>query len=262
MTDAYGDSAVSLGSGARMPLVGFGTWQAEGKACYDAVRCALAEGYRHLDTATFYRNEDQVGRALRDSGVPREEVFLTTKLPPSKAGEERATIASSLRALGVDYVDLWLIHWPPAGQAAPEVWQELLKIRDDGLAAAVGVSNYHPAQLDELIKTTGEAPAVNQIPWGPTLYDAHLAEETQRRGVVLEGYSPLRNTNLYEPVLVEIANAHGVTAAQVVMRWHVEHGVVVIPKSVTPARIRENIDVFGFRLTTAEIARIDMLAAS
>jgi diketogulonate reductase-like aldo/keto reductase len=243
-----------------MPLLGFGTWQARGREGYDAVRCALDTGYRHLDTATFYRNEDEVGRAVRDSGVPRSEIFITTKLPPGNAGRERATIAASLRDLGTDYVDLWLIHWPSGGRAMPETWRQLLAIREDGMARAVGVSNYGIGQLDELIAATGEAPAVNQIPWSPSQHDAKLLAASRERGVVVEGYSPFKNTNLRHPVLLEVAAAHEATAAQVVLRWHVQHGVVVIPKSVTPTRIAENFDILGFSLTDEEMARIDGLS--
>jgi diketogulonate reductase-like aldo/keto reductase len=160
----------------------------------------------------------------------------------------------------MDYVDLWLIHWPPGGRARPEAWKQLLGISAEGLARAVGVSNYSTAQLDELIDATGRAPAVNQIKWGPSLYDASLIEEHRRRGVVVEGWSPFKSTNLDNPLLVKIAAKHGVTPAQVVLRWHIEHGVVAIPKSQTPERIKENIDVFGFTLTAEEVERIDGLS--
>jgi 2,5-diketo-D-gluconate reductase A len=253
---------VKLPGGGSMPLLGFGTWQISGRRAYDAVKHALSVGYRHVDTATMYGNEEQVGRALRDSGVPREEVFVTTKLPPSEVSRARRTIEESLRALGTDHVDLWLIHWPPNGRARPETWRELLAARDEGLARAVGVSNYSTAQLDELIEATGEAPAVNQIRWSPPLYDAATVREHRERGVVLEGYSPFRAGNLRDPVLAEIASAHGVTPAQVVLRWHLEHGIVVIPKSATPERIESNFDVFGFALSGDEVARIDALGSA
>jgi 2,5-diketo-D-gluconate reductase A len=260
MTQPSDDRTVDLAAGVQMPLVGFGTWQASGRRGYDAMRYALEVGYRHLDTATFYRNETEVGRAVRDSGLPREEVFVTTKLPPSHAGRERQTLAESLVALGMDYVDLWLIHWPPSGRAAAETWKQFLSLREEGLARAVGVSNYSTAQIDELIRSTGEAPAVNQIPWSPWQYDARQLAESREHGVVVEGYSPFKNSNLRDSVLREIAASHGVTPAQVVLRWHIEHGIVVIPKSVTPERIRTNFDVFGFSLNAEQAARIDALA--
>jgi 2,5-diketo-D-gluconate reductase A len=261
MTAGRGQPTVALDHAGAMPLVGLGTWQMTGARCQAAVRTALEAGYRHVDTAAIYRNEPEVGRAVRDSGVPREQVFVTTKLPPGNAGRERRTLAESLRALGMEYVDLWLVHWPPRGRALVSTWTELLAARDQGLARAVGVSNYSPAQLDELIATTGQAPQVNQIPWAPALYDAALLEAHRRRGVVLEGYSPFKNTDLRHPVLAEIAARHGVTPAQVVVRWHVDHEVVVIPKSATPGRIAANFDVFGFSLTDEELGRIDGLSS-
>jgi diketogulonate reductase-like aldo/keto reductase len=252
---------VSLGAAGTMPMVGFGTWQLTGPRCYDAVRHALEVGYRHLDTATVYSNEHEVGRAVRDSGVPREEIFITTKLPPGAAGRARQTLEASLRALGTDYVDLWLIHWPPNGRAHPQTWKELLAARDDGLTRAAGVSNYSLSQLDELTAATGEPPQVNQIPWAPALHDETVLAGHRQRGIVLEGYSPLRRTNLRDPVLTEIASRHGVTPAQVVLRWHLEHEIVVIPKSATPERIAANFDLFSFSLSKEERQRIDALAA-
>jgi 2,5-diketo-D-gluconate reductase A len=262
MTSHRGQPAVALDPGGAMPLVGLGTWQMRGARCRAAVRAALEVGYRHLDTATMYGNEREVGRAVRDSGVPREQVFITTKLPPGAAGRERRTLDDSLRALGTDHLDLWLVHWPPRARALVSTWRELLAARDQGLARAVGVSNYSLAQLDELTAATGATPQVNQIPWAPTRHDPALLAEHRRRGAVLEGYSPFKNTDLRHPLLVEIAARHGVTPAQVVVRWHVDHRVVVIPKSATPERIAANFDVFGFSLTEEELARIDGLSSA
>jgi 2,5-diketo-D-gluconate reductase A len=252
---------VTIAPGIEMPLVGLGTWQANGSRAYDAVRRALDVGYRHIDTATMYANEEEVGRAVRDSAVPRDEVFITTKLPSGNAGRVRATIDASLDALGVDRVDLWLIHWPPGGRAAPQVWEQFVQIQADGLARAIGVSNYDERQIDELISATGVTPAVNQIEWSPALYDAAVVQAHRARGVTLEGYSPFKSANLNERALAEIAERHGVTTRQVVVRWHVEHGTVVIPKSSDPARIAANFDVFGFALDDAEVARIDALGS-
>jgi 2,5-diketo-D-gluconate reductase A len=252
--------SVPLGGPVAMPLLGFGTWQLRGTAAYEAVREALAAGYRHLDTATMYGNEAEVGRALRDSGVARDDVFITTKLPPDRAGRERATLDASLAALGVDAVDLWLIHWPPRRGRSTGVWREFLAARDAGRARAVGVSNYDVDDIDELIAETGQRPAVNQIRWGPRLYDAKLVAEHRERGVVVEGYSPFKTTNLSDPVLTAIAAAHDVDPARVVLRWHVQHGIVVIPKSVTPERIVRNAQIDGFALTDDEMARIDGLS--
>lgn len=249
---------VILPGDVRMPLVGFGTWRVTGRAGYEAVRRALEVGYRHLDTATMYGNEDLVGRAVRDSGLPRREVFLTTKLLPQHAGQERRSLTASLAALGVDYVDLWLIHWPPDG-AGVSTWREFLAARDEGLARAVGVSNYSIRQIDDLIAATGQPPAVNQIRWGPSLYDAAVVRAARERGVVVEGYSPFKSTDLHDPVLVQVAQAHNVSPPQVVLRWHLEHGIPVIPKSVTPERIASNFDVFGFSLSDEEVRDIDSL---
>ncbi len=249
---------VKLGGGTSMPLLGFGTWRLRGDEAYRAVRAALDAGYRHVDTATMYGNEVEVGRALRDSGVPREQVFLTTKLPAENARREAGILDASLRALGVDAVDLWLIHWPLGGAGVP-VWRELLAAEAAGRAHAVGVSNYSVSQLDELTAATGRTPAVNQIRWGPSVYDAATLAGHRERGVVLEGYSPFKTTDLADPVLARIAAAHGVDAARVVLRWHVQHGVVVIPKSSRAERIRTNGDIGGFVLTDSEMAAIDGL---
>src|SRR4051812_28231116 len=247
------------GTPVDMPLLGFGTWQIRGDAAYQAVRDALEAGYRHLDTATMYGNEAEVGRALKDSGVPREDVFLTTKLPPERAGRERATIEASLRALGVDTVDLWLIHWPPHRGRSVAVWREFLAARDAGLVRAIGVSNYGIDEIDELGTATGERPAVNQIRFGPALWDADLVADHRERGIVVEGYSPFKTTDLHDPVLTRTAAAHGVDPARVVLRWHIQHEIVVIPKSRTPQRIAGNAAVDGFALSDAEMAAIDAL---
>ncbi|MGH8776557.1 MAG: aldo/keto reductase [Jiangellaceae bacterium] len=251
------DLNVTLDGDVEMPLMGFGTWQIRGRQAYEAVRDALDVGYRHIDTATLYGNEDEVGRALRDSGVPRDEVFVTTKLRPNDAGRERAVIRASLDALGTDHVDLWLIHWPPRGSVS--TWQEFIAVRDDGRARAIGVSNYDAADIDELTEATGVTPAVNQIKWSPDLFDVQVADEMRTRGVVLEGYSPFRASRMDHPVLADIATAHGVTPAQIILRWHLDHGFVVIPKSVRRDRIAANFDVFGFSLDGDELARIDAL---
>ena len=251
--------AVTLAGDVAMPIVGFGTWQLRGASAYQAVRLALETGYRHIDTATMYGNEDEVGRAVRDSGLDREDVFITTKLPPNAAGRERETIAASLRALGTDYVDLWLVHWPPAGRAAPQMWVEFLEARSRGQARAVGVSNYRIDQVDELIRATGQPPAVNQIPWSPDQHDTGRLSELRDRGAVVEGYSPLKGTRLRDRTLAEIADKYGVTPAQVVLRWHIDIGVIVIPRSARPERIEQNFDLFGFSLTPEEITRLNNL---
>lgn len=252
--------ALPLPGGVSIPVIGLGTWRMSGRTAYDAVRLALELGYRHFDTATMYGNEAEVGQAIRDSTVPREEIFVTTKLPPERAGAERETIEASLDALGTGDVDLWLVHWPPDGGARPDVWEGFLAARDDGLTRAVGVSNYSTAQVDELIAATGEAPAVNQIRWGPALHDPAVLGQHRERGVVVEGYSPLRTSDLQHPALTEVAEELGVTPAQVVLRWHLEHGVVAIPKAASPDHLSANLDVFGFVLTPEQVARVDAVS--
>ena len=242
-----------------IPLLGLGTWQSDGDDAYRAVRHALEVGYRHVDTATGYGNENQVGRAIADSGVAREDIFVTTKLPPDAAGHERETLEASLRLLGLEHLDLWLVHWPPAGTATPSTWQAFRDLRDEGLVRAIGVSNYSLAQVDELVDATGEAPSINQIPWSPTDFDVEVVAGHAQRKVALEGYSPFKRSHTDDAVLTEIAAAHGVTVRQVVLVWHLSHQVVVIPKSVTPERIDANLDVLGFSLSDEEVARIDEL---
>lgn len=249
----------TLPGGSTLPLLGFGTWQIEGAPAVDTVAYALDVGYRHLDTATGYNNEVEVGRGLVESGVARALVFVTTKCPPENVGHERETIEQSLKNLGLDYVDLWLVHWPPNGEARPETWREFIRGREDGLVREIGVSNYSIAQIDELIEATGVTPAVNQIPWSPKDFDAALLAAHTERGIVLEAYSPLRRTDLDGELLRDIADQYGVTTSQVVLRWNLEHGIAVIPKSSNHARITVNLDVLGFALAADDVAAIDAL---
>ena len=243
-----------------VPLLGLGTWRADGEQARRAVRHALDVGYRHVDTATGYANEDQVGRGIADSGTDRADVFVTTKLPPEAAGRERETLERSLTMLGTDYVDLWLVHWPPGGRAHPSTWRAFQELRDEGLVRAIGVSNYSIGQIDELIEATGEAPAINQIPWSPRDHDSLLASEHARRAVALEGYSPFRRTDAADLVLTRIAEEHGATVHQVVVMWHLRHRVVVIPKSTNPERIESNLAALDVTLSAEEVAAIDGLS--
>ena len=261
MTARSSQENVRLAEGVSIPLIGFGTWQLDGADAYNGVRAALGFGYRHIDTATMYRNEDRIGAAVRDSGLGREDVFITTKLPSGRVGREAQTLDASLKALGVDFVDLWLVHWPPNGEAGPGIWKAFIKALEQGKTRAIGVSNYSIAQIDELIAATGRAPALNQIPWNPFLFNEREVAELRSRHVVLEGYSPLKQSNLGNRVLQEIAAAHGKTAAQVILRWHVEHGFVVIPRSRRRGRIEENFAIFDFELTAEEVRRLDALGA-
>lgn len=262
MTSPGAEEDVELGSAGRMPIVGFGTWQLRGDTAYRAVLAALQAGYRHIDTATMYGNEREVGRAIRDSGLARDQLFLTSKLPPERAGHEQATIEESLRDLGTDYLDLWLIHWPPRRGRSPAVWSQFLAIRDAGRTRAIGVSNYGVGEIDELVQASGVSPEVDQVRWSPFTFDPGFLRECRRRGVVLEGYSPFKASRLRDATLADVAPAHQVSPAQVIVRWHVQHRVVVIPRSSEPARIASNIDVFGFELTDAEMQRLDALSAS
>ncbi|MET0938966.1 MAG: aldo/keto reductase [Gaiellaceae bacterium] len=253
--------SVELITGTKMPILGLGTWQLRGRSAVNAVLRALEVGYRHIDTATVYGNEEQVGQAVAQSGVRREDIFVTTKLPPRRAGRERETLEASLDALAFGYVDLWLIHWPPSGGARPDVWERLLELQAEGLTREVGVSNYSVSQIDELQRTTGQLPAVNQIEWSPPLFDAGVLEAHRRRGVQVEGYSPLKTINLRDPRLVRIAEDHRVTSAQVVLRWHIEHRIVAIPRSANGERIAENADIFRFALTSSEVEILDSFAS-
>jgi diketogulonate reductase-like aldo/keto reductase len=242
-----------------MPLLGFGTWQLTGRSALRAVAEALAAGYRHVDTATMYRNEREVGGALAESGVSREEVFITTKLPPNRFGRARQTLDESLRMLGVDRLDLWLLHWPAGPDDGLSAYRELVQARRDGLARDIGVSNYSLEQLDRFAEATGVLPAVNQIEWSPLLFDAAILSGHRERGVVLEGYSGLKGGVLEHPAVREVAERLQRSPAQVVIRWHLEHQIVVIPKSARAERIRSNADVGAFRLSQQDVAAMDAL---
>ena len=250
---------VTLTAGSAMPLLGFGTWQIKGDDAIRATSAALESGYRHLDTATVYGNEGEVGRALSESGLPRDEVFVTTKCPPSKAGHELDTLKESLDLLQTDHVDLWLIHWPGDGSSNSDIWRAFGEARETGLAREIGVSNFDTALLDQVSDATGVTPAVNQIEWSPLLYDDVTVADHRDRGIVLEGYSALRGGTLDHPTILEIAEREGRTAAQVIIRWHLQHGFVVIPKSVNPERIRSNADVARFTLSDDDMTALDAL---
>jgi 2,5-diketo-D-gluconate reductase A len=242
-----------------MPLLGFGTWQIKGQQAVKATGVALEAGYRHLDTATVYGNEAEVGQALRDSGIARGDVFVTTKFPPNRAGQEHDTLQRSLELLRTDYVDLWLIHWPAESAARLATWGAFIEARESGLARDIGVSNFEIDMVDELTSATGSAPAVNQVEWSPLLFDAAVLDEHRARGVALEGYSALRGGTLDNPTILRIAEEMGRTAAQVIIGWHLQHGVIVIPKSRNAERIRSNADVAGFALSADQMSALDGL---
>ena len=256
---------LDLGGDAQIPQLGFGVFLVSPDETADIVTRALQTGYRHIDTAAAYGNEPGVGQAVRASGLDRDELFITTKCFNDDHGYEQAkrACADSLQRLGLDFVDLYLIHWPaPAQDRYVETWRAFVDLQAEGLARAVGVSNFEPSHLRRVIEETGVTPAVNQIELHPRLQQAGLRREHEELGIVTEAWSPLAQGRvLDEPALVEVAQAHGKTTGQVVIRWHLQLGNVVIPKSVTAERIAENFDVFGFDLSDGEMQAIEALDA-
>jgi len=250
--------AVELADGSRLPMLGLGVWQVpDGPACVNAVRWALELGYRHIDTAQAYGNEASVGRALRDSGIPRDEVFITTKFYPAHK-DPVAEAEQSLRRLGVDQVDLYIVHWPGGGPLW--AWPGMERARDRGLARSIGVSNYSARELQQVIAAGAMVPAVNQVQFSAVQYRRALLEACLRSGVVLEAYSPLgTGRHLSNKVVAEVAARAGRTPAQVLLRWCVQHGVPVIPKSTHRERISENARIFDFALSDEDMARLDAL---
>ncbi|MFJ8228871.1 aldo/keto reductase [Streptomyces sp. NPDC094448] len=251
--------SLTLNNGVAMPQLGLGVWQVSDDEAVAAVSTALEAGYRSIDTAAAYENETGTGRAVAASGIPREELFLTTKLWNSDHGYDKALRAfdASLARLGTDYVDLYLMHWPvPRRDAYVDTWRAFEKILSDGRARAVGVSNFLPEHLDRLISETSVVPAVNQIELHPQFQQAESRAVHRRHGIVTEAWSPLGQGRglLTVPAVAAVARKHDRTPAQVVLRWHLQTGNVVIPKSVTPSRIRENIDVFDFALDSDDLA--------
>lgn len=255
--------SVTLNNGVRMPQLGFGVFQVSDDDTTAAVSAALAAGYRSIDTAAIYGNEAGTGRALAESGIARDELFVTSKVWVADLGYD-ATLAayeSSLEKLGLDYLDLYLIHWPaPATDGYLESWRALEQLLRDGRVRAIGVSNFLPEHLDKLVGLGGTVPAVNQVELHPALQQRDVAGSNAAHGVATEAWSPLaQGAVLGEPAVTAIAAEHGVTPAQVILRWHLQQGRIIIPKSVTPARIRENLDVFRFELADTELAAIDAL---
>lgn len=254
---------IKLAHGAEIPAIGLGTWPLRGAEGAAAVRTAIEAGYRLIDTAENYGNEDAVGQGVRDSGIAREQVFLTTKFNRkwhSTDGARQAAEAS-LRRLGVDYLDLLLIHWPNPDQGTyVEAFEGLLKLLEAGVVRAIGTSNFKPAHLQKLIDATGEVPDVNQINLNPyATRNASVAFDNEH-GIVTEAWSPIKPAEiLADPAIAGIAEAHGRSPAQVVLRWDVQHGYLPIPKSATPARQQENLAVFDFELTADEMSAIDAL---
>ena len=247
-----------------MPALGLGTWQLRGSECRDMVRDAVDHGYRHVDTAIMYENEVEVGQGLRDSGVVRDEVFLTTKVWPDDAGDNalQAALAGSLKRLVVDCVDLVLIHWPSPTIPFEETSRALEDVVAKGMARHVGVSNFTVAQIDEAVRTCARPIVCNQIEHHPALDQTPVRKACRRHGVAVVGYCPLfRAGDLFDdPAIVGPARAHGKTPAQVVLRWHMQQeGCAAIPKTATRSRMRENFDIFDFELSAGELGAIDRL---
>jgi 2,5-diketo-D-gluconate reductase A len=252
---------IDLPGGTTIPQFGLGVFQVPPKETYENVATAIEIGYRHLDTAKIYGNEAPVGQAVRASGIPREDFFITTKLWNDEHTDAVGGLKASLQRLETDYVDLYLIHWPaPAQDRYVEAWRGLIEASEQGLAREIGVSNFQAAHLRRIIDETGVVPAVNQIELHPLLAQAGLRREHADRGIVTEAWSPLaKGKALTEPVIEEIAAEHDRTPAQVVLRWHVQLGNVVFPKSQTPSRLEQNIDIWDFELSAEEMDRIEAL---
>jgi diketogulonate reductase-like aldo/keto reductase len=247
-----------LGDGNEIPLLGLGVWQVpDGQECEDAVRWALEAGYRHIDTAQAYRNERSVGRALRDSGVPRDEVFITTKFYPGREDAE-AEAERSLERLGVDSVDLYIIHWPQGGPTW--AWDGMQRARERGYARSIGISNFSLAEVDELLAVADTPPVVNQVQFSPFEYRRGLLDGCEERGIVIEAYSPLgTGRHLGDERVGAIADRLGRTPAQVLIRWSIERNLVVLPKSTHRERIEENGAIFDFALSDEDMATLDGL---
>ncbi|MYW31598.1 aldo/keto reductase [Streptomyces sp. SID2119] len=251
--------SITLNNGLEMPQLGFGVWQVPDDEAAKAVAKAIESGYRSIDTAAIYKNEKGTGRAIAASGVPRDELFVTTKLWNSEQGYDSTLRAfdASLDKLGLDHVDLYLIHWPvPAKDAYTDTYRAFEKIYADGRAKAIGVSNFHPEHLKRLLAETSVVPVLNQIELHPQLQQAEARAFHAEHGIATEAWSPLgQGKGLLEvPTVVAIAQKHGRTPAQAVLRWHLQTGNIVIPKSVTPSRIEENLDVLGFELDADDLA--------
>ena len=251
---------LTLNTGAEMPQIGLGVWQATDGEEVRAVEAAIEAGYRHIDTAAAYKNEAGVGRGIANAGLPREELFVTTKVfnDRIRAREARASALESLERLGLDYVDLLLLHWPVDGGV--EAWRELERLHADGQARAIGVSNYMPEHLDELLAATDVAPANNQIEFHPYCQQNDAVDYCRARGITVTAWSPLMQGRFAdEPLLGEIGERYGKSAPQVLVRYDLQRGLASIPKSVNPGRIAQNIDVLDFALTDEEVAALDRL---
>jgi methylglyoxal/glyoxal reductase len=261
MASSIHDRAV-LHNGVQMPWIGLGVYKAEdGDEVIQSIKWAIDAGYRSIDTASLYNNEAGVGQAIAESDVPREDLFITTKVWNTDQGYEEALSAfdASLERLGLDYVDLYLVHWPVPGKYK-ETWRALEKIYEDGRAKAIGVSNFKKHHLEDLIADAKIKPMVNQVEYHPRLTQEDLLTYCKQQGIQLEAWRPLLKGEIFEePTLMELADKYNKTVAQIILRWDIQNGVVTIPKSVTKHRIEENIDIYNFKLTNEDMTRISVL---
>lgn len=248
---------VMIKSSIEAPIVGLGTWQMQGREVTNAVKMALSLGYRLIDTALVYGNERAIGEALRDTNIPREELFITTKLPNSTDDAE-LSLRGQLDDLGLDYVDLLLIHWPPNDSAGEELWRQLIELHDMELARTIGVSNYSIEQVKKLQKDSGITPAVNQVEWSPFNFDMRMLEFCQHQNIVLESYSPLTQRRKFDDERIKkVAERYQKSPAQVMIRWCIERGVMTIPKASSEEHLKENLDVFDFSLDAEAMKLLD-----
>jgi methylglyoxal/glyoxal reductase len=257
-------AGIKLNTGAKVPSIGFGTWQLSPEDAYRSVREALKVGYRLIDTARIYRNEEAVGEAINDSGLPRQEIFLTTKLWNSDQGYDSALKAfdASLKRLGQEYIDLYLIHWPGEGsQKRADSWKALVEIYKRGSSKAIGVSNYTVRHLEELLGSFDVKPAVNQVEFHPFIYEEQkdLLGFCKSHGIVFEAYSPLARGRLNDPLLLGIGQKYSKSASQVMLRWALQHGTIPLPRSADESHIAENVEVFDFKLSDDDMAVINAI---
>ncbi|MDM7982265.1 MAG: aldo/keto reductase [Rhizobium sp.] len=260
MTD---QTHIALNDGARIPQVGLGVWQTPNDEAAPAVKGALSAGYRHVDTAAVYENEEGVGEGIRQSGIDRSEIYLTTKLWNTEQGYDQTLKAfdASLKRLGTDYVDLYLIHWPSAHRGLfVDTWKAFVKLKEEGRAKSIGVSNFYPEHIEKIIAETGVTPVINQIELHPDFQQREARAFHEKHGIATQSWSPLGQGKLLgHSAIADIAAKLGRTPAQVIIRWHIDNGLVVIPKSVTPSRISENFKVFDFKLSAEDLDTLNGL---